>query len=198
MARNRTFILRTRCVQTAVGFRVPAALRVRTRAHWSRMSSLRESIVTAPRVLPVVGTRSRRVLVPDWPGRGRPTALVAQDDLPAARRWIAWRLLAGNGWEIARSAEVFPDRATCRSAVVDLTNAIDRADWTVTRGVRPDAWCWEMTLDGACVAVASRFYRLQSECESALRLFVSVLPVALLPRDWLNSTSTSAGGSERR
>jgi len=102
-------------------------------------------------------------------------------------RWIAWRLLAGNGWEIARSAHVFPDRRTCCAAVVALTGVIDRAEWTTTRGVRPDAWSWEMALDGELVAVASRFYKLQRECESAVRTFLAVLPVALLPRDWSSS-----------
>lgn len=143
--------------------------------------------VPEPRVLPVVGTRVGRVYVPDWPGRGRPTPQPPDGETPAAHRWIAWRLLAGNGWEIARSADVFPDRPTCRAAVAALRSAIDRAEWTTTRGVRPDAWSWEMTLDGVLVAVASRFYKLQRECESAVRTFLTVLPVALLPGEWSSS-----------
>ena len=138
-------------------------------------------------MLPVVGTRVGRVYVPDWPGRGRPTPPVPDGELPAVHRWIAWRLLAGNGWEIARSAVVFPDRATCRTAIEALTATVDRAEWITTRGVRPDAWSWEMSLDGDLVAVASRFYKLQRECESAVRTFLSVLPAALLPRDWSSS-----------
>ena len=138
-------------------------------------------------MLPVVGTRVGRVYVPDWPGRGRPTPPVADGEPPAAHRWIAWRLLAGNGWEIARSADVFPDRPACRAAIVELTRALDRAEWITTRGIRPDAWSWEMSLDGALVAVASRFYKLQRECDSAVRTFLSVLPVALLPREWSSS-----------
>ena len=136
-----------------------------------------------PRVLPVVGIRVGRVYVPDWPGRGRAAPPTPDGEAPAVHCWIAWRLLAGNGWEIARSADVFPDRPSCRSAVVALTAAIDRAEWTTTRGVRPDTWSWEMMLDGVRVAVASRFYKLQRECESAVRTFVTVLPVALLPRE---------------
>lgn len=140
-----------------------------------------------PRVLPVVGTRVGRVYVPDWPGRGRPAPRAPDDDGHAVHRWIAWRLLAGNGWEIARSAAVFPDRPTCRAAIVALMAAIDRAEWATTRGIRPDAWSWEMVLDGELVAVASRFYKLQRECESAFRTFLAVLPVALIPRDWSSS-----------
>ena len=141
-------------------------------------------------MLPVVGTRVGRVYVPDWPGRGRPTPAPPDGESPAVSRWIAWRLLAGNGWEIARSADVFADRPSCRAAVVALTNAIDRAEWTTTRGVRPDAWSWEMTLDGVLVAVASRFYKLQRECDSAVRTFLTVLPVALLPREWSSSRAS--------
>jgi len=40
--------------------------------------------------------------------------------------------------------------------------------------------------------VASRFYKLQRECESAVRTFVTVLPVALLPREWSSSPALLA------
>jgi hypothetical protein len=143
--------------------------------------------VPQPRVLPVLGTRVGRVYVPDWPGHGRPTPPTPEGNAPVVHRWIAWRLLAGNGWEIARSADVFPDRSTCSAALAVLTRTIARAEWTTTRGVRPDAWSWEMALDGELVAVASRFYKLRRECESAVRTFLAVLPVALLPRDWSSS-----------
>ena len=140
-----------------------------------------------PRVLPVVGTRIGRKWVPEWPGRGRPAP--PQTDIAGStvQRWIAWRLLAGNGWEIARSASVFPDPQTCRGAVVALTNAIGRSEWTATRGLRPDAWSWELMVDGTLAAVASRFYKLQRECESAVRTFLTVLPSAVLPREWSSS-----------
>lgn len=129
----------------------------------------------------MTGTRIGPVYVPDWPGRGRPRPAPPDGDASAVRRWVAWRLLAGNGWELARSADVFVDHGACRAAVVTLASAIERSTWTATRGARPDAWGWEMTLDGKLVAVASRFYKLHRECESAVRTFLTLLPIAVLP-----------------
>jgi len=105
------------------------------------------------------------------------------------QRWVAWRLLAGNGWEIARSASVFPDAAACRAAIDVLTDTLARADWTTTRADRLAAWSWEITVDGNLAAVASRFYKLPRECESAVRTFLNLLPRAVLPQIWGDAPS---------
>ena len=128
-------------------------------------------------MLPVVGTRIGQRYVPDWPGAGRVNPQQGSDQR-GIERWVAWRLLAGNGWEIARSALVFPDIAACQAAVHALAAAAGHADWVTMRGLLPGSWSWELRVDGTPAAVASRLYKLQRECESALRTFLTVLPMA--------------------
>jgi hypothetical protein len=153
--------------------------------------------MSQPRVLPVVGTRVGRDYLPEWPGKGRTVPSPRDGNDPAIQRWVAWRLLAGNGWELARSALVYPDVAACRTAVLRLIGALPRAEWITNRGTRPASWTWELAVDGIPAAVASRVYGLQRECEAALRTFLAILPTAALGFDD-ERESMSADVDERR
>jgi hypothetical protein len=130
--------------------------------------------VVEPRFLLVVGERLGTRLAPPWPGLGR--SLVS-DDVP--RSWTAWRLVGNNHRELARSAGVFPAVDGCLADIAELRTDVDRGTVVVEALLR--GWTWRFTIGDRLVAVASRLYQRQRECEYSVRSFVTAVPLARVP-----------------
>lgn len=127
----------------------------------------------SPRFLLVAGHRRRGRLTPSWPGNGR----VAQPIL-AQRSWMAWRLVGGNHWELARSAAVFATPGQVSSAIQRLRRNVDRA--RVDLDVAGRVWSWRLSVDGELVAVAGRVYQRKQTCAQAAAASLAAIPAAQL------------------
>ena len=107
----------------------------------------------------------------------RPAGRPAGDDTSCA-----WRLLGANNRELGRSAEVFPDRATCLAALDRLLAAGPTAARALSRDLAKGLWSWRLAGDGtALAAVSSRGYARQRECRYALDAFLTALGSASPP-----------------
>lgn len=112
--------------------------------------------------------------VPRWPGAGRNFRGISAGD----GSWVAWRFVGANGWELARSASVFPDVPSCEQAMARLLHtASSTPDSTIFRP-QHGTWGWELTVDGEPLAVASRLYQRARDCSRTVELFLQSLPRA--------------------
>lgn len=125
----------------------------------------------SPRFLVVAGQQTRRRLTPAWPGLGR----VAQPTV-AERSWFAWRLVAGNHWELARSSGIFGTLAEVGSAIDRLRGNIDRARVDLEHAGR--LWSWRLGVDGEWLAVASRLFQRKQTCAQSAAACLAAVPVA--------------------
>lgn len=124
-----------------------------------------------PRFLFVLGHQLCGRLTPAWPGCGRVEQAGDCDGT-----WVAWRLAGGNHRELARSAAVFPSLAAARDSVGRLRGGLQRAvaSTEVVRGL----WAWQLLIDDAPVAVASRLYQRPRECGYNLSIALAAIPIA--------------------
>ena len=129
-----------------------------------------------PRFFLVLGHQLRGQMLPSWPGGGRIERPAAGDG-----EWVAWRLVGSNHREIARSAGVFRDAAAAREAIITVRTGVERAT-AGTDAVR-GLWAWQLSIDGAPVAVSSRPYQRYRDCADSLATAVAAIKVAQL-RDW--------------
>jgi len=111
--------------------------------------------------------------VPEWPGPGGTSV---RSDVPTGTGWTSWRLVGSNQRELGRSARVFPDLETCVADAATITASLDKA--VLALSTRTSQWTWELTVDGEIVAVASRLYQRQRECEYNSRVFLVTAPSA--------------------
>ena len=81
---------------------------------------------------------------------------------------------------MARSAGVFPDVERCVVALRALQQALAAGSGSVSVAAVGGLWSWLLTLDGIAVAVASRLYQRQRECDYNCRVFLAAGPRAEL------------------
>jgi hypothetical protein len=129
-----------------------------------------------PRFLPVLGHAMRGRMSPPWPGAGRLPA----GNLPADGAWVAWRLLGRNHREGARSARVFINVAGCVADVDLVHRALHDGTAELTIDAVGAMWSWSMVVGDQTVAVASRIYHRQRECQYSCRVFLATAPEAAL------------------
>ena len=102
-------------------------------------------------------------------------------DAVLPRAWVAWRLLGNNHREVARSATVFPDVTSCVASIRRLRRALEHAAAETSIETVDRLWGWVVRVDSAPVAVASRLYLRQRECEYSCQVFVGTAASAELP-----------------
>lgn len=132
--------------------------------------------LSRPRFVLVLGYRVGDRLTPPWPGAGRPL-----DGAIAARSWVAWRLLGSNHRELARSASVFADVAACNASISQLRSGLEQGAATVSVEAVERMWGWVVRVDAGALAVASRLYLRQRECEYSCQVFLGAAGHADLP-----------------
>jgi hypothetical protein len=132
--------------------------------------------VAAARFMIVQGVFVRDVPVPEWPGAGGATV---RSDPRTQAGWTTWRLVGPNQRELGRSARVFPNVAACIADATTVTASLDTA--VMALSARMTQWTWELTVGGELVAVASRLYQRQRECEYNSRVFLVTAPSAQPP-----------------
>ncbi|MBV9292974.1 MAG: hypothetical protein JO222_11040 [Frankiales bacterium] len=134
--------------------------------------------MTRPRFLCVLGHRTGGVLAPAWPGPGRTVA-----GSPPEGSWVAWRLLGSNHREVARSASVFPDMEACLRDVTRLRTVVGGGDFECVVDAVGGLWGWVVTSAGTPLAVASRLYQRQRECDYSYNVFLAAVPAAAVVMD---------------
>jgi hypothetical protein len=92
-------------------------------------------------------------------------------------------MLAANNRDVARSADAFPDVATCVAAIERLQREVCAAVIVASRVGRAD-WSWRLRLEAVDIAVSSRTYQRRLQCEAACALFVELVPDATLVDVW--------------
>lgn len=86
---------------------------------------------------------------------------------------LGWRLLSPNNRPLGCAAATYPDLGPC-TAEIDRIRAAGGALRAVqSLDLVAGSWVWRVELDGRVVAVSSRSYDGQRECESNLRLFLA-------------------------
>ncbi len=90
---------------------------------------------------------------------------------------MAWRFVASNGRELARSAVTFDDEQHARDFLTELLGAGP----VLAMNASLDAssrWRWGATMDGELVVVSSRSYLRRVESETAMAQFRTLAPGA--------------------
>lgn len=136
--------------------------------------------MAAARFMLVHGVFVNGVPIPEWPGPGG-VSVRAAADLHAT--WTSWRLVGANHRELGRGAKVFADVETCATNVIGLIEHLDAAVMTLSKTA--SHWTWHLTREGETVAVASRGYQRQHECEYNGRIFLMTAPFAALPGNYV-------------
>jgi len=120
------------------------------------------------------------VPIPEWPGQGGDSVRGATQS-PGS--WTSWRLVGPNHREIGRAARVFADIDACIEGVAAVRALLDVSVMTLAK--RTSEWTWRLTLDGEIVAVASRLYQRQRECEYSSRVFLLTAQSAQPPSNYV-------------
>lgn len=116
--------------------------------------------------------------LPPWPRQDRPYV----GSVRADGRWTAWRMLASNHREVARSAAVFADVDDCLVAIRAML--ADRGDIALEPGP-VGMWGWRYDVDARAVAVSGRLYHRQRECGYNAESFCEALTAQVAPPDEL-------------
>jgi hypothetical protein len=106
---------------------------------------------------------------------------------------VGWRVLGANNRELGRSAGPFWRVDQAYQAVHEAQAVLER---TVTRFWADDLgeWFWNISLDGEQLAVSSRGYRRQRECNYSIEQFREHFPTArVVASHVLRPPSTSCG-----
>ena len=94
---------------------------------------------------------------------------------------ITWMLASSNSRPLGRAVRWYHDMGECLSDVDALRAAVDRLRVVISAVNSGRNWQWRIELDGNPVAIASRVYIRQYECEYNMRRFLEALPVANIP-----------------
>jgi hypothetical protein len=95
-------------------------------------------------------------------------------------RWFAWRLLGGNNRELGRSAFAFASVTVCRESASAARDGAVRPIVSLSADVAKAMWRWRLDAESGPIAVSSRLYLRQRECQYSLTQFLSGLSVAQL------------------
>ncbi|HEY5455188.1 MAG TPA: hypothetical protein VIJ96_06950 [Acidothermaceae bacterium] len=109
-----------------------------------------------------------------WPGGW---FTLPESATPNNAVWFAWRLLSANNRELGRSYSTFPDTSACAHAVAVLRTRIRDAEPSIVAGLRTGWWHWEVSVDGAAIAISARSFTRQRECEHNLEQFLAGINV---------------------
>lgn len=105
------------------------------------------------------------------------------DDSDGGRRStpVLWRLIAGNGRELARAAYASDGFHSSREAVVSMQSSIRRGHMSAACNLGLDGqWFWRVDVSGT--AASGPTLRRESECRAALERFLALAPEAALAR----------------
>lgn len=93
---------------------------------------------------------------------------------------VTWTLVSPNNRRLGQASGRFSTYDECLAAVQTLrANANSVLPSTVTID-RQGRWAWRVDLDGVTVAVSTRGYLRQQECDYNLRRFLAALPEAAI------------------
>lgn len=98
-------------------------------------------------------------------------------DEPAGER-ITWILISPNHRPLGRAGQWFDDLAGAYGAVAGLREPGRELRAVAGAGRSGGHWQWRVESAGAVVAVATRTYLRQNECDYNLRRFLEAVPVA--------------------
>lgn len=93
---------------------------------------------------------------------------------------VVWRLLGANNRGLGQACDSQPGLAACRAAVEVLRAGMARTRPVITVSEASGLWIWRLDLDGRAVALSSRSYQRQRECQYSLGNFVKAVPEAHL------------------
>jgi hypothetical protein len=93
---------------------------------------------------------------------------------------VIWLLMAPNNRRLGRSWEVFATYGQCRAAVGVLQREYRRVESQTIADNATGRFSWRVGLDGADLAVSSRAYLRNRECEYNLSRFLESVPQAML------------------
>jgi hypothetical protein len=106
---------------------------------------------------------------------------------------VSWRLLGANNRELGRSAQVYPELASCQRAAMEVRARIAELTTEIRAEQSTGRWHWRLALQGETVAVAGRSYLRLRECRYNLGQFVALAPGTALAE----STEVRRGSSAR-
>lgn len=89
---------------------------------------------------------------------------------------VTWMLVSPNARPLGRADHWFPDYESCSAAVPLLRESRDRLRIVIS--VSRGNWDWRLDLDGIPMAVSSRSYLRQHECDYNVRRFLEAVPAA--------------------
>jgi len=107
---------------------------------------------------------------------------------------ISWLLVSPNNRPLGRGCTTFDTYEACREAVHRLREWVTRATSTVAVADANRQWGWRVELDGAPIAVSTRTYLRQRECDYNLKRFMDAIPSAELA----SAVRVIANGPKRR
>lgn len=136
--------------------------------------------MAAARFMVVHGVFVNGVPIPEWPGPGGASV---RDAVQSNATWASWRLVGPNHRELGRAAHVFADVDACIEGVVAVRTFLDASVMTLAK--RISDWTWRLTLGDEVVAVASRLYQRQRECEYNSRVFLLTAGAAQPPSNYV-------------
>ncbi|MFF2850661.1 hypothetical protein ACFVT5_30670 [Streptomyces sp. NPDC058001] len=91
---------------------------------------------------------------------------------------VGWRLLGANNRGLGQGWDSQPGLAACRAAVETLREGVARTRPVLAVSETSGLWVWRLELDGHRVAVSSRSYQRQRECQYSLTNFLRAVPEA--------------------
>ena len=91
---------------------------------------------------------------------------------------VTWMLVSPNARVLGRAADWFVDYETCRTALTLLPTQRDLLKSVIS--VVAGQWHWRIEIDHVAVAVSSRSYLRQHECDYNLQRFLDALPTAAI------------------
>ena len=94
------------------------------------------------------------------------------------RSSLTWMLISPNNRRLGQAGSPFDTVHECRAAVFRLREGHDRAYPAAVSVDERGHWAWRVDLDGRTVAVSSRSYLRQQECDYNLRRFLEAIPAA--------------------
>jgi hypothetical protein len=126
--------------------------------------------LTGARFQFVLGQASGYRVLPSWPDARR---ALSGTELPET--WVAWRLLGSNHREVARSARVFVDLGECRNQIELVRQAVIDRQAQLRAHPVAGQWSWTLCVDGQPVAVSSRHYQRQRDCDYSCTVFIGLV-----------------------
>ena len=93
---------------------------------------------------------------------------------------MTWMLVSPNNRPLGCASQFFPSYESCRESVQFLRDQHGRLTGMATAVEEKGRWAWRVDVDGQTVAVSSRTYLRQQECDYNLRRFLEAVPVARL------------------